>query len=299
MTVTGEIDGADLGLTLPHEHLIVDLTLQMPFGGLLNEPDLAVHELGHFAGLGGRTVVELSSHAIGRDPVALQEISRRSGVQIVMGCGWYREPYMDRAEVDRSSVQELADALTFEIEHGVGDTGIRPGVIGEIGSEHYVTAAEERTMRAVAVAAGRTGLTVSTHAARWPNGLRQLDLLAEHGLDPRQVVIGHCDTVVDVEYHRAIARRGAFVQFDTVRGTNAFETERRVQFVLALRQAGLLAQVLLSHDVCMADHLAARGGSGYGFVPGRFLTHLRDAGMSDDELQQLLVINPRRALTGD
>jgi phosphotriesterase-related protein len=299
MTVTGEIDGSDLGLTLPHEHLIVDLTVQVPFGGLLNEADLAVQELERFAALGGRTVVELSTPAIGRDPVALQWISQNSEVQIVMGCGWYREPYMDRAEVDRSSVQELADALTSEIEHGVGNTGIRPGVIGEIGSERYITAAEERTLRAAAVAADRTGLTVSTHAARWPNGLRQLDLLADHGLDPRRVVIGHCDTVVDVDYHRAIARRGAFVQFDTVRGTDTFETERRVQFVLAMRRAGLLAQVLLSHDVCLADHLAVRGGTGYGFVPGGFLSHLRDAGLGDEEIQQLLVVNPRRALTGD
>jgi predicted metal-dependent phosphotriesterase family hydrolase len=299
MTVTGPIHGGALGRTLPHEHLIVDLTLQVPFGGLLNEPELAIAELQAFVDQGGQTVVDCGSGPIGRDPSLLREISLRTGLNVVMGSGWYREPFLDRVWVDQHSVDELAAQLVEEIEHGVGDTGIRPGVIGEIGSEHFVTSAEERIMRAAGSAARETGLTVTTHAARWPNGLRQLALLTDQGVDPRKVVIGHCDTIADSGYHQAIAATGAYVQFDTVRGDSAFETRRRVGFVLAMQEAGMLEHVLLSHDVCMRDHLLARGGSGYGFVHGGFADHLRDSGLSEDSLQLLLVENPRRALTAE
>ncbi len=299
MTVTGPIEGGSLGRTLPHEHLVVDLTLQVPFGGLLIEPELAITELQAFIDQGGATVVDCGSAPIGRDPSMLKEISLRTGLNVVMGSGWYREPFLDRASVDRRSVDELAAQLIAEIEHGVGDTGIRPGVIGEIGSEHFITSAEERVMRAAGAAARETGLTVTTHAARWPNGLRQIALLTGEGVDPRRVIIGHCDTIPDSEYHQAIAATGAYVQFDTVRGDSAFETRRRVSFVLAMHEAGMLEHVLLSHDVCMRDHLSARGGCGYGFVQGGFVDHLRDAGLDADSLELLFVENPRRALTGE
>jgi predicted metal-dependent phosphotriesterase family hydrolase len=299
MTVTGSVDGASLGPTLPHEHLIVDLTLQVPFGGLLNETALAIEELKVFAAQGGRTIVDCGSAPIGRDPAALRDVSVGAGVNVVMGSGWYREPFLDRQFVDQHSVEELAEQLIAEIEHGVGDTGIAPGVIGEIGSERFVTSAEERTLRAAGIAARTTGLTVTTHAARWPNGLKQVALLAAEGVDPRRVIVGHCDTIVDPHYHQALAATGAFVQFDTIRGDSVFETQRRVGFVLAMRDAGFLDQVLLSHDVCMRDHLVARGGSGYGFVHGPFAEQLSDAGLGADDLQLLLIENPRRALTGE
>jgi predicted metal-dependent phosphotriesterase family hydrolase len=299
MTVTGPVRGDALGKTLPHEHLIVDITLQAPFGGLLIEPELTIAELQVFIDQGGRTVVDCGSPPIGRDPVRLKEISQRTGLNVVMGSGWYREPFLDRVWVDQHSIDELTAQLVEEIDHGVGDTGIRPGVIGEIGSEHFVTSAEERIMRAAGAAARETGLTVTTHAARWPNGLQQLTLLTDQGVDPRRVVIGHCDTIADSNYHQAIAATGAYVQFDTVRGDSAFETGRRVRFVLAMQEAGMLDHVLLSHDVCMRDHLSAKGGSGYGFVQGGFVDHLQNAGLGADALELLFVENPRRALTGE
>lgn len=298
MTVLGPVDGSELGVTLPHEHLIVDLTPQVPFSGLLNEPALTVAELAAFTSAGGRTVVDCGSDPIGRDPQALQRISEAAGIHVIMGCGWYREPFLDRDLIDRLSTAALAEALVREITDGVADTGIRPGIIGEIGSERFITSAEERAIRAAGIAAAQTGLTVSTHTARWPNGLRQLGLLQECGVDSRRVVIGHSDTVPDPEYHAAIARTGAYVQFDTIRGDHEFEVARRVQYVLAMRDLGLLQHVLLSHDVCLREHLAVRGGSGYGYVHAEFAERLRDAGLTSDDWHLLTVENPRRALSG-
>jgi phosphotriesterase-related protein len=296
MSVRGPVAGANLGPTLPHEHLLVDLTLQVPFSGLLNEPNLAIQEVARFAALSGQTIVDCSSNPIGRDPVGLREIAERADMHVIMGCGWYREPFMDRDSIDRASVRELAQALTDEIEDGVADTGIRPGIIG---SERFITSAEERALRAAGLAAARTGLTVTTHAARWPNGLAQLTLLKESGVEASRVIIGHCDTIADSEYHLALARDGAFVQFDTIRGASAFDTARQIEFVLAMAAGGALEQVLLSHDVCLREHWVIRGGGGYAFVHGEFAQRLSEAGLVEDQIRLLLTENPRRALTGE
>jgi predicted metal-dependent phosphotriesterase family hydrolase len=299
MTVTGPVATGDLGMTLPHEHLLIDLTRQIMVGGCINDVALAADELTAFLQVGGTTLVDCTTSDIGRDPVALMNLSRTTGVNIVMGCGFYREPYISREWIDSHGAGELAQQLIREIEHGVDDTGIKPGVIGEIGSEKVITALEERVLRATARAHCHTGLTITTHAARWPNGLRQLEILREEGVDPRRVIIGHCDTVPSSDYHAAIARAGAFVEFDTIRGDNRYDTEKRVGYVMTLVRDGYLSQILLSHDVCVRSHLLACGGTGYTFVPTGFADALRECGLQEDDLRMLLVENPRRALAGE
>jgi predicted metal-dependent phosphotriesterase family hydrolase len=298
MTVTGPVPATDLGVTLPHEHLLIDLTRQIIIGGRLNDLKLLKQELNAFTEIGGRTLVDCTTDPIGRDPLGLRELSEATGVNIIMGSGLYREPYISREWIDAHDADELAEQLVGEIDHGVGSTGIRPGVIGEIGSERTITALEERVLRAVARAQRQTGLTITTHTARWPNGLKQLAIMQAEGVDPHRVIIGHCDTVPSMDYHAAIAKQGAYVQFDTIRGDNAYDTERRVEYVLSLVRQGHLQQILLSHDVCIRSHLRASGGTGYTYVPTGFADELRKRGLTDDDIHQLLVENPRRALTG-
>jgi phosphotriesterase-related protein len=276
-----------------------DLTLQVIQGGRINDLRLLEQELTAFANIGGKTLVDCTTREIGRDPLALQTLSQATGVNIIMGCGFYGEPYINRDWIDSHGASELAQQLIDEIEHGVEATGIRPGVIGEIGSEKAITALEERVLRATARAQQQTGLTITTHTARWPNGLKQLAILKAEGVDPRRVIIGHCDTVPSPEYHAAIAAEGAYVQFDTIRGDNSYDVELRLGFVTALIQQGYLNQILLSHDVCLRAHLHALGGPGYAYVPTAFADQLGQRGLSDDEIHLLIVENPRRALAGD
>ena len=298
MTVTGAVPAANLGVTLPHEHLLIDLTRQIIIGGRLNDLELLKRELTAFAEIGGRTIVDCTTDPIGRDPLSLRELAEATGVNIVMGSGLYREPYISREWIDAHDVDELAEQLVHEIENGVGSTGVRPGVIGEIGSEKMITALEERVLRAAARAQRHTGLTITTHTARWPNGLKQLAIMKAEGVDPHRVIIGHCDTVPSMDYHLALAKQGAYVQFDTIRGDNAYDTERRVEYVLSLIRQGHLKQILLSHDVCIRSHLRVSGGPGYTYVPTGFVDELRNRGLTSDDIHELLVENPRRALTG-
>jgi phosphotriesterase-related protein len=299
MTVTGPVDSGDLGIVLPHEHVFIDLVREYRGSGLLNDEHLARAELGALRAAGGNTLVDLTVDEIGRDPEALRRVSAATGISIVMGCGHYRDPYLDRAWFDRTAVDAIAAEIVRDITEGVRDTGVRAGIIGEIGADrHYVSAAEERSFRAAARAHRLTGLTISTHAARWPVGLAQLELLTQEGVDPRRVIVGHTDSVPIPEYHLALVRQGCFVSFDSIGTASRYDEQRAADYVLALVQAGFGAQVLLSHDVCLRDHLRATGGCGYAYLITEFLPLLTAAGLDAEQVRGFVTDNPRAALTG-
>ncbi len=300
MSVTGPVQPADLGVVLPHEHVFCDLVREYRGTGLLNDEHLACQELGMLHAAGGNTLVDLTLDEIGRDPAALRRVSEATGVTIIMGCGHYRDPYLNRDWFDQHAVDAIADELVADIEEGVRGTGIRAGIIGEIGADKwYISAAEERSFRAAARAHVRTGLTISTHAARWPVGLEQLRLLAEEGVDPRRVIIGHADTVPSPGYHLELARQGCYISFDSIGTGTRYDLGRAVDYVMALVRAGFGAQVLLSHDVFLRGHLHADGGCGYGYLLTDFLPMLAAAGLDPEETRALVRTNPRAALTGE
>jgi len=307
VTVRGPVPAGALGVTLMHEHLLINLLREFRSDGLLNDIPLAVRELARFRDAGGGTLVDVTNASIGRDPRALRAISEQVGVNVVMGAGLYRHQYYDAAWVDRTSTAEMAEWIVRDLTVGVGDTGIRAGIIGEIACDEWITAQEERVFRAAARAHKKTGVTITTHAARWPIGLAQLDVLAEEGVDLRRVIVGHSDTVASagwtspahvMEYHEALARRGAYVQFDTIRRTGEHELEIRLAYTRNLLAKGYAQQILLSHDVCLRSHLRAHGGGGYDFLLTDFVPRLQSAGVSKEEIGIITTENPRRALTG-
>lgn len=331
-TALGPVAATDLGTTLTHEHVFINMLDDDRGVGYLLDADLMTEELSAFKEVGGSTIVDLSCGALShgaapdptrvvpeagdamtyipgrRDPVnalAIKEVAKKANLNIILGTGHYRQPYYDLRWFDEHTTDEIADLLVEDIEEGIPGTGIRAGVIGEIGADlWFISAAEERSFRAAARAHKKTGATITTHAARWPVGLPQLDLLESEGVDLRRVIIGHCDSVNIREYHEAVARRGAFVQFDTIRGGGAnmgttYDLELRIGYVLHMAASNLLDHVLLSHDICRRTHLKIAGGSGFDFVPSIFAERLREHGLSDEQLKILLVENPRRALTGE
>jgi predicted metal-dependent phosphotriesterase family hydrolase len=296
--VRGPVSVDALGRTLPHEHLLIDLArVTRNFDHYLHDVSLAVIEASRFRDAGGGTIVDLTSRNLGRDPLALRRIAEQTGLNIIMGCGWYREPYYDR-DVYEKSTNQLADEIVRDIVEGIDGTDVRAGIIGEIGSDDRrpISPAEERSFRAAARAQKRTGLSISTHAAFSRVGLEQLDLLTEEGVDPARVIIGHAGHLPDPDYHAAIARRGAWVQFDRIRGRHAWDVRTYVELIQEFLSRGFLHQLLLSHDVCMLPHLHAYGGTGYDFLLTEFVERLRAAGLSQREIDVLLIDNPRAAL---
>jgi phosphotriesterase-related protein len=298
-TVRGPVAADALGVTLPHEHLFIDLLREYRGTGLLSDEALAIEELARFRDAGGGTLVDCTSEGLGRSPEALRRVAEATGVHIVMGSGYYRRPYLDEVSIDGRSVDALADTIVRDLTEGVGATGIRAGIIGEIGCDRSISAVEERVFRAAARAHRRTGVTITTHAARWPVGEAQLDLLAEEGVDPERVIIGHCDMVPDPAYHLRLARRGAWVQFDTIQGTHERDTRDRIDWIRRLLDAGMGDRLLLSHDVCLTTDLAAYGGPGYAYLLTGFRPRLLAAGLSGAEIDRLTIDGPRQVLTGE
>jgi len=299
MTVTGPVGHDELGFVLPHEHVFIDLVREYRGSGLLNDEHLACQELGALKAAGGGTLVDLTPDEIGRDPAALRRVSEATGISIVMGCGHYRDPYLDRGWFDRTPVDAIADEIVRDITEGVRGTGVRAGIIGEIGADRrYISAAEERSFRAAARAHLKTGLTISTHAARWPVGLAQLKLLAEEGVDPGRVIVGHTDSVPIPGYHLALVEQGCYISFDSIGTGSSYDTHRAVDYVLDLVRAGFGSQILLSHDVCLRDHLRATGGCGYAYLLTEFLPLLTAAGLDQEQVRAFVTDNPVAALAG-
>jgi phosphotriesterase-related protein len=297
MTVLGPVDPSRLGVTQPHEHLLVDLfDMGGSYDGILEDRATAAEELAHFRAAGGGTVVDTTAIGIGRDPEGLVRVSRETGVHVVMGTGWYRERvYVP--EVMRSTSRALADRLVEELEQGVGDTGIRPGVIGELGTERYaITPAQERVFRAAALASIATNTTISTHTSHYGElALEQVALLTGEGVTPERIVVGHLGDRHGLDIEHAVLATGAWVEIDHV-GFSEYQTDdRRADHVAALVAAGHLDRLLISSDLCFRSQLRSHGGRGYDHLLRTFLPRLRERGLTDEQVRRLTVDNPASA----
>jgi phosphotriesterase-related protein len=305
-TVLGDIDPAELGWVLPHEHTAIALwhiPNRWDYWELRRDEPIIRDELAAFRSAGGGTLVDLTLDGVGRDPEWLAGLSRSTGLHVVMGSGWYRGAhYPAEARIDRRTVDALAEEIVRDATDGVAGTGIRAGIIGEIGTDKpWVSAQEERVHRAAARAARRTGLAITTHAVQSTVGLDQLTLFEAEGADLSRVVIGHADSNPTLDYHLAILERGATVEFDFL-GMAFTPLERHgegriIEILCELLARGHVERILLSQDVCHDSQLRRYGGNGYTYLAETFLPRLREAGVSDDEVRTITVDNPRRLLT--
>ncbi len=332
MTVLGPVPSGDLGPTLMHEHLLNDCRcwwhrpeqpdrqhlatarvsasilgeLRMdPFVCLdnctLDDEAAAVEELRPAASLGCRTVVDPTCRGIGRDPAALVRIAHETGLNIVMGAGYYLQA-SHPPEFAALSVQDICDEIVQEAVDGIG--GVRIGLVGEIGVSSDFTPAEQRSLQGAARAAARTGLPLMVHLPGWfRHGHRVLDMTEAEGADPAHTVLCHMNpSGADTEYQYGLARRGAFLEYDMV-GMNYWYADQAVQCpsdeenakaIAGLAEAGYLGQVLLSQDVFLKMMLTRHGGFGYAYVQRHFLPRLGRMGLSQAELDRLMIANPRR-----
>jgi len=273
------------------------------------DPQLAASELVIFREAGGGTVCDVTPLGIGRDPQALQEVSRLSDVPIISALGLYQfEVWPERLR--GLSPAELAGFLVAEANGE--STGVRAGFLGEITSHNEPHAEwrryrllpeEEVLFQAVAVAQRQTGLFVSTHASLGRHGVAQLRAIAAAAGDPSRVVIGHCDAQVhddlelDLDYYHTLLDEGAWLEFDMFGWEELAADETRVQRVAQLVREGFADRLLLSTDTCRLSQLHAHGGRGFDYLFTKILPELRDAGVMESAIHQMTVLNPARMLT--
>jgi phosphotriesterase-related protein len=186
-----------------------------------------------------------------------------------------------------------------EIAEGVEGTGIKAGIIGEIGTDHdpYMSAQEERVLRAAARAQKRTGVAITLHTTFNPKlAFNQMDVLEEEGVDLRRVIVGHCDLYLSLDYHERVAKRGAYVQYDTFGRVNVYPDEQRVAMLAEMLKRGYVSQLLLSSDVTRRSNLHTYKGYGYDHVPVKIIPALKKAQVSDEEIHIMTSENPKRVL---
>jgi len=304
MTVSGPIPPDRVGFALPHEHTGIALwhiENRWDYWELTPDEDRITDELRDFRRRGGATIVDLTLPGVGRDPSRLRRLASATGLNIVMGTGWYRGAYYPaEARIDRRTVDDLAAEMVRELADGVDESGIRPGIIGEIGTDKpWVSALEERVHRAAARASVQTGMAITTHGVQSAVGLAQLAIFTEEGVDPGRVVIGHADSHLDLDFYLAVLDAGANLGFDFLGhrfGVEETLEPRLVETIVELLERGYAPQLLLSQDVCHNRQLKAHGGFGYVYLHQHFLPTLRTAAVGEGEIHTMTIDNPARIL---
>jgi predicted metal-dependent phosphotriesterase family hydrolase len=261
---------------------------------------LLTEELGLYRAAGGTALVDVTNIGDGRNAAGLQRLARATGLHIIMGAGWYRERIYP-GYVYELSANQLADRIVQEFAEGVEGTGVRPGIIGEIGTErNHISPAEERVFRACARAQRETGAANTTHTTPFGDlAFEQIALLFEEGVAPERVVIGHLGERRDAADVIAVAQKGVFVEIDHVgrpASAGCQPEAQRARNVVEVVRAGCLAQVLISMDICANSQFHHHGGHGYDYLLRSFVPLLLSEGLSESEVHTMLVENPRRVL---
>jgi len=316
-TVLGPIAPDELGPTQTHEHVICDQR-EAPRSRLdmntvevdktymiLDDYQRQVKEVRDYYAQGGRGLVEVTTSGWGRDVEQLARVSQDTGVHIVACGGFYIEPCLP-TEVDEWSIEEITKWLVREITEGVGDTGIRVGLLKSGIYRSRIEGPELKGLRAVARASVKTGAAITTHTTgsrryEIPGGnmgRQHLRILKEEGVSPDRLIVGHIDERPDVNFLSDLAAEGCYIQFDTIGKPRWMRDETRVALMRELIRRGHLDRILMSTDRCRkAELYKEMGGLGYTHIFESFVGTMRRGGMAQGEIDTILTDNPARALT--
>lgn len=332
-TVTGLIHAAALGPTLMHEHLVVDLNLphtrnELPgepdieisnccairYGQIpsrknfrLNEPEIAIAELEDMYAAGGRGLVELTVGGLQPDPAALVKIAEATNVHIIMGCGHYVEEYQDAENATRT-VEYFAQEMIEQVTVGAWGTKVRAGIIGEIGCQSPWTEQEHRVMRGAIIAQKETGASVNVHPGRRADQPQEVaEFFVAEGASTDRLIISHIDrTIFDTDTLLKLADTGCVIEFDLfgweqssypLADIDMPNDGARIKLIKALVDRGHAEQVVISHDICTKVRLGHYGGHGYRHIFAHVMPLMAARGISQADIDTIMVKNPRRLLT--
>lgn len=343
MTVRGPISPEELGITMCHTHLLCNLAPLLPPAAeasrialadlqfslenlgrirrnalavranlILGDVDEAIAEAMEYPKNGGRTIVEVTLPGIGRDPVGLRQISYATGLHVVSGTGWYVAASHPPI-VKQKSTDELAAIMVKEIAEGIGSTGIRAGVIGEIAMGRSFTGEpfvpdEEKVLRAAARAQARTGVALTIH----PNLIGKfwdtyIDIVEEEGANPSKCYLSHMEAYMpDVEYQKQLLARGVYISYDQfgheerndaiAPGIGFVPDRMRVDGIVELCKQGYADRIVLANEAAFRTCYLRGGGFGYGHLLQNIVPELRYRGVTDAQIHTMLVENPARLL---
>jgi phosphotriesterase-related protein len=345
-TVLGPIDPSRLGVTLTHEHLLIDIAGVLPpvaeagARGILNDPvstetlgyikhhgasskdDLrtadistAVEEVLLYKQYGGESLVDVTSLALGRDPVGLARISRATGVHVVMGAAFYVQPAHPPGMKDRSE-HDIFEQIVRDVTEGVDGTNIRSGIIGEVGCTWSLTDNERKVLRAAGRAQHLTGAPITIHPGRNEKSPAEIiEILSEVGADMGHTVMGHIErTIFEREDLERLAESGCYIEWDLFGEERSYydgpgtapdvgqmidmpNDAVRMDQITWLVSQGYGDRILMGHDIGFKHRLVKYGGHGLQYILAQIVPRMRQRGFTEGDIQKILVDNPRDALT--
>ncbi len=309
-TVLGPMDSADLGFTLPHEHLIDSSAgIRVSYGELeLRDKsfDMACQDFTAAKAGGVDTIVEVSPMDLGRDVELMRDVSRETGVNFICCTGCWLD--IPRSFWGRTP-DFVADLFVREIEVGIDGAGIKAGII-KVATSDPITEHEELMLRASARAHLRTGVPITTHTpAQSRVGERQVRILTEEGVEPQNIYVGHINQTLDPDYHRELGRLGVWLGWDI---NNPYGRphlppwEQRAQYLKDRLDEGLGDSLMLSHDWNVVLSRIGTPGfpgrednpDGYLWLSREFIPRLRSLGVSQTAIDQMMIDNPRKHFEG-
>jgi phosphotriesterase-related protein len=301
-TIKGPIEINALGFILPHEHLFTDLRGPHVAGYARGEPSAVVKVvepyLAEACAAGTTALVECSTVGVGRNLPVLRSLADVTPIHIVAPTGVYRDAYIPET-LREISEHDLAELWTTELTEGIEGTSIRAGFIKLAMSDDGPTDLEIRNLKAAVMASQNTGAVIASHTIGGEVAKKEMDVLQEAGLDLRRFIWIHAQTEPDISILEDAARRGAYIELDSVGAPYQSQTEL-LETAIALIEAGFTDRLLLSHDAgwynpARQDGLPEEGFRGYAALARDFLPELLKRGISEEQIRLITVNNPAKA----
>lgn len=319
-TVTGRVRPEELGMTLVHEHLLIG------FPGWFMDalaPKFRRHEalargvdrLNELRDFGVSTFMDPCPMDLGRDVEFMAECGQRSGMQIICATGAYKENEGLTYTFGALPVEDITAIYVKELTEGIGDTGIRAGFVKVATGAPKISEYENKLLIAAGRAAAEVGCPVLTHTDDAQCGLEQIAILTAQGVPAHHILVGHCDGRHDHAYHRSLAEKGAYVGFDRFGIEALISDDLRIDSVCRMVEAGYTRSICLSQDAICATWLGRPVFGGHRVIPAdvlaaatpnwesshlfkRIFPRLRERGVTDSDIQSILVENPKRYFAG-
>ena len=301
-TIKGPVNIDTLGLILPHEHLFTDLRGPSVVDYARGEPSAVVQVvrpyLDEASAAGATALVECSTVGVGRNLSVLRSLADATSMHIIAPTGVYRDAFIPES-LREVSEANLAELWTKELTEGIEGTSIWAGFIKLAMSDDGPTMLEIRNLKAAVRASQKTGAVIASHTIGGKVARKEMDVLEDTGLDLHRFIWIHAQTEPDVSILKEAARRGAYVELDSVGAPHQSQPEL-VDTTVALLEAGYADHLLLSHDAgwynpARPDGLPDEGYRGYTALTKEFLPALLERGISEEQVRLITVNNPARA----
>jgi phosphotriesterase-related protein len=301
MAIQGEIRAGAMGKTLAHEHLLVDFIGADSTGYHRWNKDSVVSKimpyLTEIKNMGYKTIVECTPAYLGRDPELLKMLGEQSGLQFITNTGYYGAvggKYLPKHAWDETA-EQLAERWIQEVNNGIEGTGVYPGFIKIAVEGGPLEQIHRKIVSAAALTHISTGLAIMSHTGPSVPAFQQLEILKNHGVHPSAFIWTHAQNEPDFQRIAEAAKRGAWIAFD---GFSSKDLERYTEFIVFMKKQGLLDRILISHDAGWYRPGEPGGGSFRGFtdIENLLVPALREKGVSQQDIYQLLVLNPKEAL---